>query len=74
MIKEFRDLLLSTGNKTLIEFSRGAKRDYQNGIVDKWAGLVDNGVLYGENRMGNIHMELRDRIRQEIQGERLKEL
>ena len=47
----------------LIEFSRGAEREVQNGGECKWAGLVKNGRLIGRNLQGEIHMEVRDLLR-----------
>ena len=54
--KEFRDALRATRGKLLVEFDRAAAR--KNGS-SAWGGVVKNGVLLGENRMGKIMMELR---------------
>lgn len=57
-----RDILLGTGNSQLIEFSRSAKRTELAGSPEMWAGYVDDGKLYGENWMGQIHMHVRKLI------------
>lgn len=54
-IQPFRDLLLDTKKQYLLEFSRSAKKE--NSF---WAGLIDNGVLFGQNIMGQYLMEIRD--------------
>ena len=56
-IPKFRKILLDTGDKMLIEFSR-----FPNAV---WAGIVKDGVLNGENRMGKLLMEIRENIRNE---------
>jgi predicted NAD-dependent protein-ADP-ribosyltransferase YbiA (DUF1768 family) len=60
-IEEYKDLLKSTGNKYLLEFSKSAKR-----LADKtfWAGLIDNETheLYGNNQMGKYIMYIRSII------------
>jgi len=60
--KKFNKILEESKGKILIEFSRSSKRNYENGIIEKWCGLVDNGVLYGNNLMGNIIMDIRKNI------------
>ena len=58
-----KQVLLVTHPKTLIEFVRSAKRmEEKEGRVERWGGLVENGRLYGENWMGNLHTELRDEL------------
>lgn len=56
-ISEFKNILLSTENKYLLEFDRSAKRN--NPI---WSGIIENGVLYGNNLMGKYLMYLREQI------------
>ena len=58
-ISEFRDILLSTENKYLLEFDRGAKRN--NPI---WSGIIENNVLYGNNLMGKYLMHICEQIKQ----------
>ena len=59
-----RSVLLGTGNKQLIEFSRSAKRESLKGKSPFWAGLVDKetGVMYGQNMQGELHMAVRRRL------------
>ena len=58
-----KDILLGTGDSQLIEFSRSAKRTEEAGSPEMWAGYVDEtGKLYGENWMGQIHMQVRKLI------------
>lgn len=58
--KKYFDVLIDTKNSLLIEFSRSAKRNYDNGSVDMWTGMVLDGKLYGENLMGQYLMKIRD--------------
>ena len=58
--EKFKDILKKTNDNKLIEFGRSCKRLYEKGVNDKWCGLVDNGILFGENRMGKWLMEIRD--------------
>ena len=46
---------MSTGSDYLIEFSRSAKRN-----PSYWAGLCQDGILYGHNTMGNYIMTIRE--------------
>ena len=57
--------LLDTGNKHLIEFGKGSKREALAGRSPLWTGLVDKetGELYGENLMGTLLMAVRDELR-----------
>jgi len=63
--EDHRSVLLETGDKRLIEFSRGAKRESLKGKSPFWAGLVDKetGVMYGQNMQGELHMAIRRRLR-----------
>ena len=54
----FRDLLMSTGTEYLLEFSRSAKKE--NSF---WAGLIEDGRLYGKNTMGTYLMDVREHFR-----------
>ena len=56
----FRHILLKTCGFYLVEFSRSAKRNYQNGIKEKWTGYIENQLLYGHNYMGYILMDIRN--------------
>jgi predicted NAD-dependent protein-ADP-ribosyltransferase YbiA (DUF1768 family) len=58
-----RDLLLATGDAYLVEFSRGAERKTRAGRPPVWAGMVKDGVQYGENRMGVYLMRIREQLR-----------
>ena len=52
--KIFNDLLKSTKDNYLVEFSKSAKRE--NSF---WTGLIEDGILYGQNTMGKYLMEIR---------------
>ncbi|MDA9846864.1 NADAR family protein [Flavobacteriaceae bacterium] len=55
-----RNVLLGTGNKTLIEFSRSAKRESLKARVPFWTGLVDDeGKMWGKNVQGEMQMVIR---------------
>lgn len=56
---ELRELLKSTGAKTLIEFSRSAERNHKAGKVEKWAAMVVDNKVIGQNLMGRLIMEAR---------------
>lgn len=62
-----RAKLLGTGNKHLIEFGRGSKREALAGRSPLWTALVDKetGILYGDNLMGEMIMEVREILRAE---------
>jgi predicted NAD-dependent protein-ADP-ribosyltransferase YbiA (DUF1768 family) len=55
-IDEFKNILMNTNNKYLLEFDRGAKK---NNPV--WSGIIENGVLYGNNKMGKYLMMIREK-------------
>ncbi len=62
-IIEFRNILMNTSNKYLLEFDRGSKRLYfKNQIISVWSGIIDENVLYGQNLMGKYLMILRSNI------------
>lgn len=54
--EELRDLLLSTGNKYLLEFGRNADKN------SYWNGKVVNNKIVGENTLGILLMKLRKKI------------
>lgn len=51
--KQHRDVLLSTGEKHLVEFDRMAKPE------TIWGGKVVNGIVVGQNQMGKLMMDAR---------------
>ena len=55
----FRDVLLSTRGKNLIEFDRGAVRETIKGRPPLWTGQVKEGILYGRNLQGDIQEHVR---------------
>lgn len=61
-ISEFKNILKNTENKYLLEFDRGAKKMYLNNNVPKWSGLIDGGILYGNNLMGKYLMIIRSNL------------
>ena len=54
--------LLATGDVPLVEFSRSAKRESDAGRPPLWTGMVKDGMLYGQNLMGNMMMGVRDQL------------
>ena len=56
-IDEFKNILLSTGDKYLLEFSRDAKNK-----GNYWGGIIENGILYGKNTMGKYLMKIRKKL------------
>ena len=58
-IIEFKNILKNTKNKYLLEFDRGAKRMYLKNTIPIWSGLIDEGILYGNNLMGKYLMIIR---------------
>ena len=58
--------LVATGDRYLLEFSRSARREANNGRPPLWSGLIQDGRLYGHNFMGRLHMALRDEIKKTI--------
>lgn len=57
--KKFRDALRASGDRVLVELDRGAARKNGKSV---WGGVVKNGVVVGENRMGKLMMELRRQV------------
>lgn len=62
MNPKLREVLLSTQGKILVEFARGAKKRQESGQIERWAGLVQDGILYGDNWMGQLLMSVRDQL------------
>lgn len=58
---EYKNILLNTGDSYLIEFDRGSKVK-----GSKWGGIIEDGVLYGDNRMGIYHMIIRKLIKEKL--------
>jgi len=56
----FRNILLSTGDKYLLEFSRSARRETEQGKPPKWNGIIQDGKIFGENLMGIYLMKIRN--------------
>lgn len=56
---QFREQLAATGASKLVELDRGAKRRSDAGDPPRWTGLVKNGVLYGQNYMGECMEKIR---------------
>jgi predicted NAD-dependent protein-ADP-ribosyltransferase YbiA (DUF1768 family) len=52
--------LLATGDKYLLEFSRGARREHLAGKPPLWTGMFADGRLYGHNLMGRMMMKTRE--------------
>ncbi len=63
--EEFKNILLSTGDSYLLEFSRDAQYNAERGVQDVWGGIVDDDILYGDNLMGKYLMKIRDIVRAE---------
>lgn len=60
----YRNALVQTGDRFLVEFDRGAQRAVGKGGNPFWTGLVDkeSGDLYGINFMGVCQMRNRERL------------
>jgi predicted NAD-dependent protein-ADP-ribosyltransferase YbiA (DUF1768 family) len=59
--------LVETGNRYLLEFCRGAqRREKLGGDPERWGGIAvqteEGFILFGDNTMGNLLMELRSQI------------
>lgn len=71
---KLREVLLSTQGKILVEFERGAKkRQEKSGQIERWAGLVQDGILYGDNWMGQLLMSVRDQLLKGIDNPKQEE-
>ena len=55
--KEFKDALLKTGNKYLLEHDKTAKDG-----TSYWSGNVVDGKLHGNNQMGKYLMKIREEL------------
>jgi len=60
--KTFRDVLIATRGKKLIEFDRGAVRESKKGKPPFWTAQVQEGVMYGRNFQGDIQEAVRHRF------------
>jgi len=59
-----KKVLLDTGDAYLLEFCRGAGREYKkNGFINRWGGMVVDGKVVGHNQMGSLLMWVRDELR-----------
>lgn len=58
----FKNILKETNGLELIEFGKSCKRNFDSGIHEQWCGLVDNGVVYGQNKMGKLLMKVRNEL------------
>ena len=58
-------VLMGTGKKTLVEFSRGAEREAKKGKPPLWTGMVVGGEVVGQNLQGRLQMEVREELRPE---------
>lgn len=58
----FKNILKETNGLELIEFGKSCKRNFDRGIQEQWCGLVNNGVVYGKNRMGKLLMKVRNEL------------
>lgn len=64
-IEKFKSVLLSTSGKYLLEFDRGAKKSVENyNNPPYWAGLIEDGTLFGHNIMGHYLMIIRGYIKE----------
>ena len=54
-----RSVIVGTGKKTLVEFSRGAEREAKKGKPPLWTGMVVNGEIVGQNLQGELQMSVR---------------
>lgn len=67
-----RSVLLSTGDKMLVELNRFAEADIIKGFPEKavWGGYVSatNKRLYGCNLMGEVLMEVRSVMKKEAEA------
>lgn len=65
-----RGVLLSTGDRMLVDLNRFAEADVKKGLPERalWGGYVSttNGRLYGCNLMGDVLMQARKIIREEL--------
>jgi len=56
-IQKFKEVLINTGSKYLLEFDRCAEKNNPY-----WSGIIKNGILYGNNQMGKYLMIIRSQI------------
>lgn len=60
--EDAKRVLLSTGDRYLVEFDRGAERKRKSGKVCRWGALVREGRVVGSNQMGALLMRVRDQL------------
>ena len=63
-----RSLLLGTGTKVLVEFSRSAGRETKAGRPPLWTGLMVDGRVVGSNLQGELQMQVRSMLLEESEG------
>lgn len=57
--EEFKQILLSTDNRYLVEFARGGKKK-----TSRWGGLVVNNRVVGHNQMGVALMQIKKELQE----------
>lgn len=61
--EELFKILKGTQDKYLLEFDRGATRKWNKyKIKSRWAGMVVENKVVGDNQQGVLHMMIRDKI------------
>ena len=60
--EHLRRVLLSTGDRYILEFDRGAGRAKRKGSKARWGGLVENDRVVGSNQMGALLMRVRETL------------
>lgn len=59
-----KKVLLDTGDAYLLEFCRGAEKDYKkNGEINRWGGMIVDGKVLGHNQMGALMMWVREELK-----------
>lgn len=60
---ELLTILKNTQDKYLLEFDRGAVRKFQKyNIKTRWAGMIVDNKVVGDNQQGVLHMMIREKI------------
>ena len=60
---QLAEILLSTRDAYLMEFDKGAQKLWENKqIKHRWAGMIVNGKVVGNNQMGALHMWTRSEL------------
>ena len=60
--EKFKDILIKTGKNYLLEFSRSAKIESERNRKPYYNGLIEDGILYGDNKMGQYLMQVRSEL------------